>query len=178
MAATILEDTQSATVPLSLRSSSLLPSEADDEESISMLDWQAMLSPSRRSCIKLSHVEPCVNKAVAHLTILKDRLAECVRNQLPSTSGQVYESQSNNPRKSILVQRDSNSSRLSSGRASQLIVEGITTGIPIEKQNKSSMKKVTANFVPSRCQNRGTCMFLIQKWMKISIYFHPFLDDY
>lgn len=145
MAATILEDTQSVTVPLSLISSSPLPSEAENDEPaepVSMLDWQATLSPSRRSCIKLSNVEPCVNKAVAHLTILKDRLTECVRNQLPSTLVQVYKLQSDNP-KSILVQRDSDGSRLFSGRASQLMVEGVTTGIPIEKQSKSFTKKVT-----------------------------------
>lgn len=143
MATTTLEDTQSATVLLSLRSSSLLPSEAayhEPAEPVSMLDWQAALSPSRRSCIKLSNVEPCVNKAVAHLTVLKDLLTECVRNQLPSTAVQVCELEKP---KSILVQRDSNGRLSSAVRASQLIVEGVTTGIPVEKQSKSSNKKVT-----------------------------------
>lgn len=144
MATATLEDRP---VPLSIVSSSSLPTEieeTDSPESVEMLDWQAMLSPSRRSCIKLSNVEPCVNKAVAHLKILKDRLTECTKRQLSTTTGQVHESSVESP-KSILVHKDSSSSRLSSGQGqmTQLVVEGVTTGIAVEKQGKPSMKNVS-----------------------------------
>ena len=131
----------------------------DISTEVTMLDWKAMLSPSRQSCIKLSNVEPCVNKAVAHLTSLKDRLTEgtTIKNRRPiDTTLQEAQnpdmrkvSSSTNSRletsKPILVQRDSFSSRLSSGQTSQLMVEGVTTGTPLEK--KQSKPKNVRHFV-------------------------------
>lgn len=149
MATAILEELSPEMLPLSFKESCMLPSELAEPQVVTMLDWKALLSPSRQSCIKLSNVEPCVNKAVAHLTTLKDRLMECnsVKNR-PSVTAVLREARPTNSRvdsssaesrletpKPILVQRDS-SNRFSSGQTSQLMVEGVTTGILVEKQTK------------------------------------------
>lgn len=151
MAAAILEEISPEMLPLSLKESCVLPSESEELQSpapVTMLDWRALLSPSRQSCIKLSNVEPCVNKAVAHLTTLKDRLTECnpIKNRPPITAilhenSRVVSSSDESRQlareaaKPILVQRDS-SNRFSSGQMSQLMIEGVTTGILVEKQTK------------------------------------------
>ena len=143
MATAVLED-----LSLSLESSFALPyelKEAPSPDTVAMLDWQSTLSPSRWSCIKLSNVEPCVNKAVAHLTSLKEKLAECARNQLCTTVTQVTvpESRSETP-KSIHKDGDGRQTLTGSrqGQPSQLMIEGITTGIPVEKQSKPPARKV------------------------------------
>ena len=170
MATAILEEISPEILPLSLKDSCILHSEPEEPRSlepVTMLDWRSLLSPSRQSCIKLSNVEPCVNKAVSHLATLKDRLIErnTVKNR-PSISAIVQEARPTSSRavsssvesqqetvKPILVQRDS-SNIFSSGQASQLVVEGITTGILVEKQTKptgttksvSQLQKLTIIF--------------------------------
>lgn len=173
----VLEDFLPEVVPPSFRASSTPPSELKSPDRILMLDWQAMLSPSRRSCIKLSNVEPCVNKAVAHLTNIKGRLTKCTRNQLNTTTKQEsnpaalglrkvpgsHDSRTETP-KPILVHKDSDS-RLGSSRTPQLIIEGVTTGIPVEKQSKPPAR-VSCNVLASppgsstqlfTCCMRKTC---------------------
>ena len=143
MATAIIEEVSPEMLPLSLKESCVLPSESENPpqspEQITILDWRTFLSPSRQSCIKLSNVEPCVNKAVAHLTTLKDRLIECgtAKNLLPITAilQEARLANSRETAKPILVQRDS-SNRFSSGQNSQLMIEGVTTGILVEKQTK------------------------------------------
>ena len=163
MATAILEDISPEMVPLSLKTNRVLPSDLKEPQSpepVPMLDWKAMLSPSRQSCIKLSNVEPCVNKAVSHLTSLKDRLtnSSTVKNRPLITTllqeahldsrkvSSSTESRLYTP-KPILVQKD-NSSRLSSGQTPQLMVEGITTGIPVEKQIKPSGTTKNVSYIP------------------------------
>ena len=152
MATAILEDVATKVLPLTLKERCALPPEleAQSPESVPLLDWRALLSPSRQSCIKLSNVEPCVNKAVAHLAAIKDRLTQCTieKNRLPHSAileeahpdlrkvSRQTESQLVTPKLS-LTQRDS-SSTFSSGKSHQLIVEGVGTGIPVDKQAKPS----------------------------------------
>lgn len=96
----------------------------------------------KRSCFNLSNVEPCVNKAIAHLDNLKKRLSSAKPAQTVSVvlsesdtpaqrkeqlSAQQY-SRNATP-KSILRGGDPGSSR-----SSRLIIEGVATGIPTEKE--------------------------------------------
>ena len=153
MATAILEDISPEMLPLSLKESCIVSTEVEEPQSpdpVTMLDWRALLSPSRQSCIKLSNIEPCVNKAVAHLTTLKDRLTEsntvknrphitAILREVHTDSKKVsssIDSQVETP-KPILVQRES-SNRFGSGQTSQLMVEGVTTGVLVEKQTKTS----------------------------------------
>ncbi|XP_064383230.1 coiled-coil domain-containing protein 178-like isoform X2 [Halichondria panicea] len=87
----------------------------------------ATLSPSHRSCIKFSSAESCVNRVVFHLSILKDQLQEINR---------LLDASKNNQEPEFLVKVDGfskvgtkNAVRSSSPR---LVIEGVTTGIPIE----------------------------------------------
>lgn len=163
MATAILEEISPEMLPLSLKESCTLPSELEEPQSpepVTMLDWRSLLSPSRQSCIKLSNVEPCVNKAVAHLTTLKDRLTVCntVKNRPPITallqeacpSSRVVSSSVESrleTAKPVLIQRDS-SNRFSSGQTSQLMVEGVTTGILVEKQTKPTGATKSVSYLP------------------------------
>ena len=114
-------------------------------ESVAILDWQATLSPSRRSCIKLSNVEPCVNKAIAHLTTVKAHLVECTQEPPPgSTTLQRPGSQLDTPTSIQFQHTDGEARRSKSDSSSrgQLMVEGVTTGITVEKPSKSSARAV------------------------------------
>ena len=91
-------------------------------------EWISTLSPSRRSCINLSNVEPCVNRVVSHLDCLKRQIED--GNKFPGASQEhevAYESI--NP-KDAPDTNDSNSKRASKCK---LIVEGVTTGVLIHK---------------------------------------------
>ena len=165
MATAILEEISPEMLPLSLKESCVLPSELEEPQSpepVTMLDWRSLLSPSRQSCIKLSNIEPCVNKAVAHLTTLKDRLTVCntvtVKNRPPINallqearpSSRVVSSSVESrleTAKPSLIQRDS-SNRFSSGQTSQLMVEGVTTGILVEKQTKPTGATKSVSYLP------------------------------
>ena len=143
--ATILEDSP---VEMSVETNSVLSSKMEQTpspEPVQMLDWQASLSPSRRSCIKLINVEPCVNKAVAHLTSLKDRLTECARNHLSVLSAiqeAVTESQLGTPKSVTLCPEGDSQAGAAQRQSSQLMIEGVTTGILVEKHRKSTARKV------------------------------------
>ena len=130
-----------ATAALIVPSPELGGSQSSETESMTMLDWQATLSLSRRSCIKLSNIEPCVNKAVAHLTSLKACLMDCSQDQSPPSAAlHRPQSLSDTP---VAVYEDSTESRgkLDSAHG-QLIIEGVTTGITVEKPSKSTTKTV------------------------------------
>lgn len=113
---------------------------AEDAPS-SNYEWINTLSPSRRSCINLSNVEPCVNRVVSHLGCLKKQIED--GNKLPGSSQEheaVYESINS---KDASATNDRNPKCASKCK---LIVEGITTGIPIHKQ---SVKKDRVSQHPS-----------------------------
>ena len=107
------------------------------------MDQDEVLS---RSCFNLSNVEPCVNKAIAHLDTLKKQLSE-----KPAQSASVVLSESpvkvhppdhsrNTTPKPILVIRGGDAT--SSPHSSKLIIEGVATGIPVGKETQVK-KQVT-----------------------------------
>ena len=87
-----------------------------------------------RSCIDLTNIEPCVNKAVANLESLKDTLAYKA-NQGISEQELLPLAQSvrERPRSVKLKLVESSESNLS--------VEGIRTGIILEKYRRASLAK-------------------------------------
>lgn len=100
------------------------------ESSSGRLDWAATLSPIERSCIDLTIIEPCVNKAVANLESLKETLAlkeklemEMVRSPSPTQ------------------RKRPSSVRMRKSEDSDLSVEGMKTGVMLEKYRRTSLAK-------------------------------------
>lgn len=137
------------------------------EESPIDMDWMnTRLSPKRRSCINLSSVEPCVKKVVAHLHCLKTQVDDCNRQflELASESDGIEQQQPNQVSagsaspKSILVNRGHGvTSAAGSGRTSRLVIEGITTGTPIQKRKTAPFRK---NQVTSKKYYRYTLHYI------------------
>ena len=114
-------------------------------------DWATLLPPRQGSCLNLSNVEPCVNKAIYHLDALKNTAKEKEKGRSlakPSFSEIHTEREKD-------VRSDSKSSKAVTSRsasgcvnklgnvaiqsptAHDLYVEGTTTGIEIEKDRKN-----------------------------------------
>ena len=107
-------------------------STTDDSCSADRLDWTVVLSPIERSCIDLTTIEPCVNKAVANLESLKAILAFREMEGLPPLPPPLPP-----PRK-----RPS-SVRLSRSEAeeSDLAVDGVKTGILLDKHKRGPLTR-------------------------------------
>lgn len=108
------------------------------------LDWAATLSPTDRSCIDLNTIEPCVNKAVANLESLKETLS------LKEKLGLGLEGVASPPPSPTQRKRPASVRlRLVGSEDSDLSVEGVRTGIMLEKYRRTSLarKVVIANSV-------------------------------
>lgn len=88
------------------------------------LDWTAVLSPIDRSCIDLTTIEPCVNKAVGNLESLKAILASREMEFLPPPPP---------PLPSRRTRPSSIRLSLSEAEESDMAVEGVKTGILLHK---------------------------------------------
>ena len=101
-------------------SSSLLM-QMESKSDVLGMDWTAMLSPTERSCIDLTVIEPCVNKALANLECLKKTLAFQVSCGILQQQKQLQDEQSLDSPQERVVRVKSKDSELS--------VEGFQTGI-------------------------------------------------
>ena len=103
------------------------------------LDWTLTLTPKQRSCINLVNIEPCVNKAMGNLESLMDVLSNKLEEdqELQPTSN-FHSRRPPSPNRPV-------SFRLSTlernRRDSELSVEGVPTGIAIERLRKHALTK-------------------------------------
>lgn len=106
-------------------------SERESLTTFTTLDWTATLSPARRSCINLTNVEPCVNKAMVNLQALKEALLlkACLHYETPPETVTVSVVDSKEQPKSVSVQVSTTADSDPTG----LSVEGVRTGILVEK---------------------------------------------
>lgn len=103
--------------------------------SASRLDWTAALSPIERSCIDLTTIEPCVNKAVANLESLKETLSlKASREIEPVLSASPTQRR---PSTATLVAR----LKAAESEDSNLSVEGVRTGVMLDKFRRYSLAK-------------------------------------
>lgn len=103
------------------------------DSSAGRLDWAATLSPIERSCIDLTTIEPCVNKAVANLESLKETLALKEKLEMEGLLPPASPTQSKRPSSVRLRPAESEDSDLS--------VEGVKTGIMLEKYRRGSLAR-------------------------------------
>lgn len=111
-----------------------IDSERESLTTFTTLDWTATLSPARRSCINLTNVEPCVNKAMVNLQALKEALLlkACLQPpayETPPETVTVSVVDSKEQPKSVSVQVSTTADSDPTG----LSVEGVRTGILVEK---------------------------------------------
>lgn len=126
---------------------------ATEHEQRQHKDWLSSLSPREGSCLNLSSVEPCVNKAVSHLNVLKQRLSQQKRTskehpQKPHTRASFSDIHTSEERASKVHREAERMSsqgstpkpclRLMSGASvrvsdRELCVEGTTTGTVVER---------------------------------------------
>ena len=122
-------------------------------------DWLTLLPPRKGSCLNLSNVEPCVNKAIYHLDALKKSAKEKEKGRsLAKTSFTEIHTEDVRPdsKGSKTVTSRSASGRVNklsgvaiqSPTAHDLYVEGTTTGTEVEKDRK--------NIHPPRLQQGGS----------------------
>ena len=121
---------------------------ADVDMANKPFDWPTLLPPRQGSCLNLSSVEPCVNKAVFYLTQLKKTAKEKEKGRSlakPSFSEIHTEREEDVRSDSKAVTSRSASGRVNklgnvaiqSPTAHDLYVEGTTTGTEIEKDRKN-----------------------------------------
>ena len=138
---------------------------ADVDVAHRSFDWLTQLPPRQGSCLNLSSVEPCVNKAVFYLTQLKKTAKEKEKGRSlakPSFS-EIHTEREKDVRPDSKTSK-AVTSRSASGRvnklgnvaiqeptAHDLYVEGTTTGTEIEKDRKDSH--------PPQLQQGGTGQF-------------------
>ena len=114
-------------------------------------DWLTLLPPRQGSCLNLSSVEPCVNKAIYHLDALKKSAKEKEKGRsLAKPSFTEIHTEREKDVRPDSKSSKSVTSRSASGRvnklsnvaiqsptAPDLCVEGTTTGTEIEKDRKN-----------------------------------------
>lgn len=90
------------------------------------LERMDALSPAHRSCIKLSSVEPCVNRVVFHLNTLKQHLDEC------DIHDKVHDRRREMQPKSVIfgVNKDSRVMAQDSP-VGGLVIKGVSTGVKL-----------------------------------------------
>ncbi len=93
-----------------------------ESDHVSPTDWMATISLSRRSCIKLTNVESCVNRVVSHLDILREQIGQC-KGLSSSLEPDVF----------VKIPK---LARVASPKT-RLVVEGVTNGISVGKKKVS-----------------------------------------
>lgn len=83
--------------------------------------WIASLSPRKRSCVSYSNLEPCVNKAVQNLLILKQEIQQDVVRKQSSSCTSQHDLKSSNVR---LITEN-----VSEGGSTDLTVKGKASNI-------------------------------------------------
>ena len=119
---------------------------ADVDMANNPFDWPTLLPPRQGSCLNLSNVEPCVNKAIYHLDALKKSAKEKEkgRSLAKSSFSEIHTERE----KDVRSDSKAVTSRSASGRVNKLsnvaiqsptahglYVEGTTTGTEKDRKN-------------------------------------------